>query len=272
MGTPGLQLRRLPPWQKSSGTTQTNSSGLPPDPELPEKMKPSNAFNPWRPEFLRSGAMDATPVGTLSWEVKGRDANPKTRKSVADDGNPLTYKKVGHRILASKRATLADVPNVLFNEYRALQGSNPRNQKTHYAGDQQLRKGKSDTAHAILNDAHYAPGTEVAPAVLSNQARGSSEYKRDFQDYRNTAWDAFANWFIGKDPVEGRGYYNFRSNSSLAPRRVGGKIDPQETVYRRYGPFASSYGSKTPYLDIYNPALNPDYAQQARPDIKNKQR
>lgn len=267
---PGLQLRRILPWQK--GSLQTDSGGLPPVPELPEKMKPANMFNPWRPEFLRSGAMDPTPVGTLSWQVKGRAANPKTRKSVAVDGNPLTYKKVGHRILASKRVTLGDISKVLFNEYRALQGSNPKKPKTPYAGGEQLKKAKNDTAYAILNDAHYAPGTEVAPPIVNARARRSKEYKRDFQNYKNTAWDAFANWFTGKDPVEGRGRYNFRSNNSMAPRRVGRKIDPQQTVYRRYGPFASSYGSTTPYVDIFNPPLNPDYAPQTRPDVKDKQR
>jgi hypothetical protein len=244
---------------------------VPPEPELPEKMKPDNAFNPWTPQFLSTGAMDSSKIGTLSWGLKGRAANPKTKPATAADGNPIIYRKKGHRIIASKPTTLGDVSNVLFNEYRSLQGSNPKDPNTPYAGDEQLKKAKSDTAYAIFNDARYAPGTEVAPPVVNKKAQQSPEYGRDFKNYQNTVWNAFAGYVMGRDPVEGRGYYNSRPNNSMAPRHVGGKIDPQQTVYRRYGPFASSYGPRTPYVDIFNPPLNPDYAQRSRPDIKGKQ-
>ena len=253
------QLRRQPLARiagTNSGLTQQHDDDLPPTPELPDRYKPENMFNPYSPEFLRTGAMDPSKVGNLSWEVTGRDANPKTRKKVADDGNPITYRKVGQHTYASKDTTLGDVSNVLFGEYRSLQGRNPKDLKTHYAGDEQLRKAKSDTAYAILNDAYYAPGTQVAPSILNERARQSPEYKRDFQSYRNTVWDAFGHFLIGKDPVEGRGMYNRRWTGSTAPREIAGRIDPTQTVYRRYGPFFDSYEHNNAWLDIFNPPLN----------------
>jgi hypothetical protein len=243
----------------------------PQDPELPEKMKPDNAFNPWRPEFLSTGAMDPFHVGRLKWEVSGKNANPRTRKTVADDGNPITYTTAGNKTYAHKDTTLGSVANVLFNEYRALQGNNPKDRKNHYAGDEQLKKAKSDTAYAILNTARYRPGTQVAPSVLNDAARQPPEYKRDFQDYRNTVWNAFAGYVMGKDPVEGRGNYNFRVRESNMPRQVAGRTDPEQTVYKHYGPFydPNQRKEKNPaqdsWLTIYNPPVNPAYAQPKPP-------
>jgi hypothetical protein len=222
--------------------------GEPPPPEPPSLIN----LSPWRPEFLRSGAMDSSRIGQIG----------------------VTDKKTGRTV--PRDVTLGEVPNILFNEYRSITGSRPQPSrptkpsqptkrtppKINYAGDEQLRRARSDTAYAIFNDARYAPGTKVAPPTVSRRARQSPEYARNFKDYQNTVWNAFAGYMMGQDPVEGRGYYNRRYTNSTAPRMSGGAPQP---LYRQYGPFRDVYQNSDAWLDIYGPPVNPAYAQPKPP-------
>lgn len=236
---------------------------VPPDPPPP----PPPNVSPWRPEFLRTGAMDSSKIGQIG----------------------VTNKKTGRTV--PRDVTLGEIPNILFNEYRSVRGSAPPQRsrptrlsqptkqtpsKIDYAGDEDLRKAKTDTAYAIFNDARYAPRTKVALPVVSQRARQSPEYARDFKDYQNTVWDAFAGYMMGQDRVEGRGRYNFRPYGPDATRLVkdrNGKFkpDPQQTIYRHYGPFYDPNQSKknnpaqNSWLTIYNPPLNPAYAPPKKP-------
>src|SRR5437763_619038 len=201
----------------------------PPPPPPPKMPSPWEMLKPDGGEWKRTGlwdpsmaeALNSSPIGVISY------ADRHGKKQTA-------------------KVTVGNLPNILFNEYSALQGSDP---KQGYAGDEKLKEGKTATAHAILNDLSYRPDSIVASPFISNQRRQQKDFQ-NFREYQDIAGNALADHMILSDPVQGRGNYNLRDTPSIGARIVNGRRDPKQTLYRQYGPFVNANTGGKGWIDF----------------------
>ena len=134
--------------------------------------------------------------------------------------------------------TVGSLAQTMTNEDGSL--STPKN------GDpQELEKGKTALANALINNAELDQPAIVAPATGTASAQ-DTQIMRDA--YTNRANG-------GADPVEGRTQFGTSHEPNLKNRDAGNRLKGsagRETVFAKFGPFKDSISVRPTYIYIYN--------------------
>ena len=141
--------------------------------------------------------------------------------------------------MKANQLTVRQVANIVANEDRDVTPG------TSSAAD--LRESKLWKAHAIINaDQTYGDLRDKRVHTAPNEVTPELENSPEYQQALAAARQAFQEQLGGKDPTDGRMFFNNRYNEYLGPRKIG---NGSQEVVKRFGPF--QYGSQKVYTVLY---------------------
>jgi RHS repeat-associated protein len=186
-------------------------------------------------ERLDSGTPKSGAVGAEATQHNAnavdQGAPGKVSQQPTGGGNATDRAEVGH-------TTVGQLAKVMSNEDRSL--STPK------GGDpDELDRGKTALANAILNNAELKHPAKVAPATGTATGEDAKAMRAAYVNRMEG----------GEDPVEGRSQYGTSHHSDLKDRSAGNHLPGaagRETVYERFGPFKDSTSKQPTYIYIYN--------------------
>jgi len=132
-----------------------------------------------------------------------------------------------------------DVAGIIANEDRDVTPGT--------SSPEEFYQSKVWKAHAIINgDRTYGDlrldRVHTAPSEVTPELENSPQYQQALAAARQ----AFQEQLGGKDPTDGRMFFNNRYNEYLGPRKIG---NGSQEVVKRFGPF--QYGSQKVYTVLY---------------------
>ena len=133
-----------------------------------------------------------------------------------------------------------DVANVIANENHDVTPGK--------SSPEELQQAKIAQGHAIINaDRTFGSHRDKFASTASKEITPSLESSPQYKQAQDAARTAFQEQLAGKDPTDGRKWFNNRDDASMAPRQFS-KGD--QTVFQQMGPF--QLGSRQKYTVIYN--------------------